>query len=109
MNVRKGDLAYVTSGSRTPGLAGRFVIVEEFFDGPDEVEGDFYLGEGGPSWVCRSAQNGGRLPVVSRPYTPGQPVKMRMRRVIMDEILRPIRDPGDDAVDKVLRHLEAVT
>lgn len=96
MNCKPGDLAYVTSGAKTPGLAGRFVIVGEpnplgrvivdgvIFDCPR------------PGFTCTAA-DGGTLPTLW-----DGDVK---RRPIAAAILRPIRDPGDDAQDETLQWL----
>ena len=101
MNCKPGDLAYVVPfGVETPGLVGRFVIVEERAVGDVWVEGCLY-GECTASWVCRSA-DGSPLPV-AHPLV-GHAGWVR-KRVIDDVILRPIRDPGDDAQDETLQWL----
>jgi hypothetical protein len=98
MNCRPGDLAWVTSKAVTPFLAGRFVIVESSA-GADivEVDGELFLG-GEPGWVCVAA-DGGLLPIQK---LLDDSVDWVRRRVISDCVLRPIRDPGDDAVDQMV-------
>jgi hypothetical protein len=96
MRCRPGDLAVVVGpGVETPGLLGRFVIVEEVW--PSEggvlhgVLHDPYLPL---TWVCRSAVSGGLLPVVLDDFTTVVHVP---RRAIADAILRPIRpNEGED-------------
>jgi hypothetical protein len=101
LNCKPGDLAYVVnSGVQTPGLAGRFVVVERFASGIECIDGLRFV-TGYASWVCRAA-GGGNLPAMG--LLDGQIVNVE-RRVIEDAILRPIRDPGDDAQDESLSWL----
>lgn len=98
MNCKPGDLAYVTSQAETPGLAGRFVIVEQLVQSRDfTVCGEWWIDIDEPSWVCSPA-DGGTLP---HQRLDGE-VGFIRRRVIPDAILRPIRDPGDDATDEMV-------
>lgn len=98
MNCKPGDLAYVLPRTVTPGLAGRFVIVGDFCDiGCFVIDGRLYNGDV-PSFLCVAA-DGGVLPIISGDYV--------KRRPIAASLLRPIRDPGDDAVDETLQRLPA--
>lgn len=101
MNCKPGDLAYVLPFAKTPGLAGRFVIVGEQFwsDGPFMLDGILFAG-GRNAFICVAA-NGGVLPT--------QYDGSVKRRPIADDVLKPIRDPGNDAVDETLQWLPAPT
>lgn len=83
MNCKPGDLAYVTRAPRwCDHLNGRVVTVtESHIDGGDAVW-DYE----GPRLRTRS----------------GLPIDF-----IEDEFLRPIRDPGDDAVDEIVEFVGA--
>jgi hypothetical protein len=101
MNCKKGDLAYVTSGAKTPSLAGRFVIVERAAPyGDVRLSGELWVGVDTPAWICRGA-NGGDLPCQR---LDGSTYSMP-RRLIDDAILRPIRPQPDDAVDEVIQRI----
>ncbi len=99
LNCRVGDLAYVVSqGLTTTSLAGRFVIVERLAVDGEIIEGLILRTGGQVSWVCRPA-SGDALPWKNVWDTTVFQVK---RRAIADIVLRPIRDPGDDAQDETL-------
>jgi hypothetical protein len=90
MNCKPGDLAIVTGGARTPGLAGMIVEVQRpYVDGSMLDSGRWYVGSE-YSWVCRSA-SGRKLPVLGYPIPA---VRFVNERAIADSILRPIR-PSD--------------
>jgi hypothetical protein len=96
MNCKPGDLAYVTSGARTAGLDGRFVIVGE----PNpigRVTVDGVIFECPTHGFTCTAADGGTLPTLLSGHV--------KRRPIAAAILRPIRDPGDDAQDETLQWL----
>lgn len=100
MNCKEGDLAYVASPRVTPGLRGRFVIVER-----RAVPGDIFASVEGrlvrltsdePCWVCRPA-GGSTLP-----WAPRKPDMFEFEeRPIADAVLRPLRD--SDGEDEMLR------
>ena len=100
MNVKPGDLAY-TVGMLIPANNGRIVLVLRLYVDGERLPGhraDYELG-GEPAWVCESL---------------GAPLGtsadgLQMRRAIADACLRPIRDPGDDAVDQTLTWLDVPT
>ena len=101
MRCRVGDLAYVTSQAETPGLAGRFVIVEKLvLSGDFEIYGEWWVDIDKPSWVCRPA-SGGLLPHQRLDGAIG----FIPKRLIPDSILIPIRDPGDDATDEMVERV----
>lgn len=97
MNCRPGDLAVIVK----PGSPnyGRFVTVRELYDGRRPFIGTFYRGwHGEPAWIVEGTD----LVLVSpkgRTFAPWH--------VVHDEWLRPIRDPGEDAKDEMLRPLPA--
>lgn len=100
MRCKQGDLAVVCGAEATPEMLNRFVIVVRLAR-PGEIFGWIGLKEWEPAvWVVRPASDGtlpwrlsnGWLAEVSeRPFA--------------DDCLRPIRDPGDDAVDETLLRL----
>ena len=87
MNCKPGDLALVLSNVRTRsvGIADLIVKVTELTVNFWDV----------PSW---------RFDCSPRFSPSGEPVT-----VIPDEMLRPLRDPGDDAQDETLQWLQVPT
>lgn len=105
MNCKPGDLAYVTAGAQTPGLAGRFVVVIEptvvgdqyqTMDGQAVLEVKAHHLSSGQSWNCRAASSHASLP-----WRTKEGVSEFVVRAINDEVLRPIR--GNDGEDEILR------
>lgn len=92
MNCRPGDLAVVVRAD-TPGLTGRFVIVDR------AIPNDGRFGKGliatgpEPGWICRPAAKGQTLPALNEV----DHVLQLPERPIADCILRPIRpNEGED-------------
>jgi len=104
MNCKKGDLAYVVGPCPTPGLSGRFVVVERRRAGAEifiSVEGQLARLDGDePCWVCRPA-SGQTLPWVCIGGLWDGKVFEFEERPIADSALRPIRDTDDE--DEMLR------
>ncbi|MDN8617846.1 hypothetical protein [Variovorax ginsengisoli] len=97
MNCREGDLAYVTDMPYPVSEAnGRFVQVKELV-----------LAAGEAYWLLdkpvrfRARANFSLMGVC---FFKGEPVAVD---AIADAYLRPIRDPGDDAVDEMVRFFPA--
>ncbi len=90
MNCKPGDLAVITSGARYPENIGRLVEVISLWRG-ERVGGLFYSGG---DWVVRGI--GGDLK---------HALGWSRDSVSRDCVLRPIRDPGDDASDETLEWL----
>jgi hypothetical protein len=99
MNCKPGDLAYVIRGRNY----GTLVLVGKAFhinaSGKTKFGAFTFLGNE-RSWLCRAV---GR-PLLD-PFA-GKVVQF-YERPIPDSALRPIRDPGDDAVDETLLRLPA--
>lgn len=92
LRCRPGDLAIVTGKCVTPGLRGRFVIVERLTYGGEIIE-DAQSDFDRPTWLCRAAVNGAKLPR----HTGSGAVAEFDQRIIADALLTPIRDnEGDD-------------
>ncbi|WP_422096874.1 hypothetical protein [Variovorax sp.] len=89
MNCQPGDLARVidTPGTRHVGHVDRFLRLTESYTGPRGVACWLYEG---PMLRCMCPC--------------GSPIES-----FADEVLRPIRNPGDDAVDETLLRLPAPT
>lgn len=90
MNCKPQELAMILS----PHVAhGRFVTTLRVASPSGErLSGNVFCGDGGPAWVVSGSIPFPHLGVVSL-------------AVISDSSLRPIRDPGDDAVDETLLRL----
>lgn len=88
MNCKRGDLARVIDceASRHCGIVDRFVVVTNLR--PDPPPGCSTWCYEGPMLRCACG--------CSRPI-----------EAIDDRLLRPVRDPGDDAVDETLQRLPA--
>jgi hypothetical protein len=96
LRCKPGDLAVVVGpGIVTPGLLGRFVIVERMLAiGDVMLPGLSYdpVRDGINVWWVRAASDGAMLPWFQAPFT--MQVK---RRMLGDEFLRPIRpNDGED-------------
>lgn len=93
MNCKPGDLAVVVRARDTPEMLGRYVVVlrkaapNEFVRLRPE--------ESGVTWMVRSAA-AGVLPATLADGSKGS----FLERPYFDGSLKPIRDPGDDAVDE---------
>lgn len=100
MNCKQGDLAVIVSTTPADNWGfrdiGKIVIVE--------APGDDWSDEGDPRphWYCRIA-SGGLFHVAN---ADGSNPGFSATGDIPDADLRPIRDPGDDAVDETLRETE---
>jgi hypothetical protein len=92
LRCKPGDLAVVTGLLIfTPGLRGRFVIVDRLVLPGEEIMLGITKPEGEePSWWCRAAVNGATLPML---ITESMVIDV-LRRSIADDILRPIRPNG---------------
>lgn len=88
MNCKPGDLAY-TVAPWFEGGRGRFVRVVRVATEADCDRLSFYFDSG--AWYCEGD-------IVTEVWSGRE-------GCISDEALRPIRDPGDDAVDEMLRPL----
>lgn len=86
MNCKPGDLAYIVRSEE--GNSRRFVTVE--FDSRRRDHNDHW-------WVCTSTSD-----VFS--YRDGM-IRAGQKFLVADSTLRPIRDPGDDAVDETIQRL----
>lgn len=95
MRCRQGDIAYVV-GAGTPGLNGCMVVCVRLAD-PES----YWPTAPGPTWTIRSVAKGRPLPCMN----PFGGVFFSEERPLADSCLRPIRDPGDDAVDETLLRL----
>jgi hypothetical protein len=89
MNCKPGDIARIVG---YPAHLGVLVDVLR----PAMPGIDYQVGVG-PAWWCRSLCR--PLPTVCK----GGVVRNLQERAIADRSLRPIRDPGDDAVDQFAR------
>jgi hypothetical protein len=88
LRCKPGDLAVVVGPCETPGLLGRFVIVNRFAN-PDE----YSAMTSGPTWWIRSATHDGLLPTM---YASGR-LGLVKERPLLDACLRPIRpNDGED-------------
>lgn len=94
LNCRVGDLAYVTSGAKTPGLAGRIVLIEAACDplggmlhGLNYAASPDQLG-----WIVSSAN---LLPWSDGGYSV---ILWVPSRIIRDSLLRPIRGVNDESL-----------
>jgi hypothetical protein len=98
MNCKPGDLAVIVFDGEAPQNIGRFVTVIELFDRPIPGWDDV-----GPSWTVLPRTS---LVSVGVDYSTGEimnPFEAHTDECQMpDKWLRPIRDPGDDAVDETL-------
>jgi len=98
LRCRQGDLAVVTGPCQTPGLRGRFVIIERRTYGGEVIEGLRAMPGDEPTWLCRAASSGGTLPRAAvHPRTGAIVYTPSPVRIIADAILTPIRPvPGED-------------
>lgn len=88
MNCKPGDLAVIVKDELPEKDVGKLVYVRKF----DEV--DKY---GATCWLCDSASGPLR-------YWEGKQFRYSKTGIsIPDAWLRPIRDPGDDATDEMVR------
>lgn len=95
MNCKPGDLAYYANSGRNYGtLVTVGAAWKVSADGRTKF-GAFTMIGNGPAWMCRAV---GR-PLI-QPFA-GKEVQF-YETPIADSSLRPIRNPGDDAVDETL-------
>ncbi len=87
MNCKPGDLARIVA-PYVPVSRGRFVTVKRAAKNVEHFAGGVsFTNQDGPAWVCEGS-------VVLHDGV------IERLTVINDECLRPIRDPGDAAVDE---------
>ncbi len=97
LRCKVGDLAVVVASTDTPQLVGMFVVVERPL-----ADGEFVFGVrietcGAPSWMVRSAAEGGSLPALCTWGDGTQELLHLLEVGIRDAHLRPIRDNnGED-------------
>lgn len=96
LNCKPGDLAVVVRAAMTPEMLGRFVSVVRRAD-PSEYDNS---NETRFVWMVRSAVSGEKLPT-----TYGSNIRFDDERPFVDQWLKPIRDPGQDAQDETLTWL----
>jgi hypothetical protein len=90
MNCKPGDLAVVVREMPlSPGMLGRIVRVVRRATDFERLSGFRVTTEGIPGWVVEAPRMNWEGDVVDS-------------RAISDHLLRPIRDPGDSAVDEML-------
>ena len=100
LNCKPGDLAMVVRGTKYSGwvVLTHFITPRKCFLMPD---GNTHTGEhrADPSWVVESLGS-----LFDAPVKHGEKIERHKRRygVIPDAALRPLRDPGDEAVDETL-------
>lgn len=88
-----GDLCVVVGPCVTPGLLGRFVIIERLAIDGEELDGYEIVSDGKVGWICAAAVSGMALPEA---LSDGFLIHTT-RRALNDEILRPIRpNDGED-------------
>ena len=98
LRCKPGDLAVVVGATIHPSMNGRIVRCIRLLGAQEPIDGVSWKNPNGlASWLVSS--EGSPMPWGGGPFV--------MRRAIADRFLRPIRDPGDDAVDETLRQLEA--
>lgn len=100
-NVKAGDLAIIVGAQMCPENNGRIVeVVRPFL--PGEVWGNSVLPTNRPSWIVRSV--GSPLACAFTNALTGQTrTEYRPERPYGDRLLRPIHNPGDDAVDEMVQ------
>lgn len=108
LRCRPGDLAVVSGFCETAGLRDRYVVVDRFAVYGDRCDGIAFKPacRRTPTWICRPA-SGGMLPWSIDVAGGGRavgPVNVS-ERPIADAVLRPVRDPGNDAQDETLSWL----
>lgn len=100
MKCKPGDIAYIT---RQPYL-GHFVTVLRWQPHGKHVLPDGFPGyvNGEGCWVCEK-----HVGTFSAPVLKGGEKSYRDTRyaAIEDRDLRPIRDPGDDAIDEIVQRV----
>jgi hypothetical protein len=101
MNCRPGDLA------RIVGLPGELRLNDHFVSLADQPP---FMVHGCPHWALEKPLDftlgiGGTNSVTGERFYAGQPVRITE---LPDYCLRPIRDPGPDAVDEMVRGVSCV-
>lgn len=101
MNCKPGDLAVITGerpGISPDGLTGLFVTV--LYRAPDNgtvtAPDGTHINGGFGCWLCEASRAVRVLAINDGGYV------SRKYLVVWDGWLRPIRDPGDDAVDEMV-------
>jgi hypothetical protein len=106
LNCRPGDLAVIFRSPQSPANVGKIVrVIRPAVEG-EWIEGwRVCLNKGYPAWIVES--NGSLLTWSSFKVNgkKGQTNLVR-QRAYADYCLKPIRDPGDDAVDQFARKIE---
>lgn len=94
LRCRPGDLAVVVQ-AKTPGMLGRFVIVERAAIPGERFGGCKVVDDGSHLWMIKSAVSGQLLPA----QTMLGEIHQMASRPFADHALRPIRPQPDDAED----------
>ena len=106
LNCKPGDLAVIVNSRATPENIGKIVRVIRLAVHNEKIEGHYItLRKDAPAWIVESAGSD----LVWRGFlkSDGSQTKHIVRiRSYADRCLRPIRDPGDDAVDQFARKIE---
>lgn len=102
-NVKVGDLAVIVGAKEAPQNNGRIVeVVRAFTQG--EVWGNNMKAKSAPAWMVRST--GTPLVIKTENVLTGRSwFRLVQERPYSDRCLRPIRDPGDAAVDEIVQRV----
>jgi len=106
LNCKPGDLAIIVRSPASPENIGKIVRVIRTAVESETIEGwRVYLRGGLPAWIVES--DGSPLAWASVSID-GRKTKINLvrQRAYADYCLKPIRDPGDDAVDQFTRKIE---
>lgn len=98
MNCKPGDLAVIVARSKN---YGRIVSVLRPYAGEDINGSEYHVQAGVKYWVVEAV---GAPLIVRQDFGPDL---LERQHVARDSRLRPIRDPGDDAVDETLQRIGA--
>jgi len=97
--IRPGDLAIIVNTTIHPeGMNGRIVVCERRVIPGETLHGIRLRFSRTNDWII-SPVGGGTLPFLP---TKQNPVRHLPSRPLGAQFLRPIRDPGDDAVDEMV-------
>lgn len=106
LNCRPGDLAVIVRSPHSPDNVGKIVrVIRPAVEG-EMIEGwRVYLRNGLPAWIVES--DGSPLAWASVSIDGSRrKVNLVRQRAYADYCLKPIRDPGEDAVDQFTRKIE---
>lgn len=93
--IKAGELCYLVGMNVTPEASGMVVeTVRRYIDGT--IVSGFIADIGGPAWVVRGRRIPWRSSFSSRLYYVSE-------RVVEESCLCPIRNPGEDATDEMVR------